>query len=150
MDKAVMKSLFAERGLPMVRHITVYARDWRDDRAGVLARSEALGYPLFVKPANLGSSVGISKVRDADGLTPAIETAFTFDRKLVIEAGVAAAREIECAVLGNDDPRPRSGRDHRHAPRRLLFYDAKHAMPADRRGGFLPICRRRSRAGFRP
>jgi len=104
MDKAVMKSLFAERGLPMVRHVTVYARDWRDDRAGVLARCQTLGYPLFVKPANLGSSVGISKVRDAAGLTPAIETAFTFDRKLVIEAGVAAAREIECAVLGNDDP----------------------------------------------
>ena len=104
MDKAVMKSLFAERGLPMVRHVTVYARDWRDDRAGVLARCQTLGYPLFVKPANLGSSVGISKVRDAAGLTPAIETALTFDRKLVIEAGVAAAREIECAVLGNDDP----------------------------------------------
>jgi D-alanine-D-alanine ligase len=104
MDKAVMKSLFAERGLPMVRHITVYAYDWRRDRAGVLARAEALGYPLFVKPANLGSSVGISKVRAADGLAPAIEAALAFDRKLVIEAGVADTREIECAVLGNDEP----------------------------------------------
>ena len=131
MDKAVMKTLFAERGLPMVRHITVYDRDWRHDRAGVLARSEALGYPLFVKPANLGSSVGISKVRDAAGLPPAIETALTFDRKLVIEAGVAAAREIECAVLGNDDPVASvPGEIIVTHPDGFYSYDAKYVDPS--------------------
>jgi D-alanine-D-alanine ligase len=88
----------------MVRHVTVYGHEWRRDPAAVRARAATLGYPLFVKPANLGSSVGISKVREAGTLTPAIETALAFDRKLVIEAGVANAREIECAVLGNDDP----------------------------------------------
>jgi D-alanine-D-alanine ligase len=131
MDKGVMKALFAERGLPMVRHVTVYDRDWRHDRGGVLARSEALGYPLFVKPANLGSSVGISKVREAAGLPPAIETALTFDRKLVIEAGVAAAREIECAVLGNDDPVASvPGEIIVTHPDGFYSYDAKYVDPS--------------------
>jgi D-alanine-D-alanine ligase len=104
MDKAVMKSLFVERRLPIVPHITVYGYEWARDPAGTSARAAALGFPLFVKPANLGSSVGISKVKALDGLTAAVELAFQFDRKLVIEAGVVNAREIECAVLGNDDP----------------------------------------------
>ncbi|HEY6508188.1 MAG TPA: D-alanine--D-alanine ligase family protein [Vicinamibacterales bacterium] len=104
MDKAVMKSLFAQRGLPIVRHVTVYRREWERDPAGVSAHAAALGFPLFVKPANLGSSVGISKVKAAEALAPAMDLAFQFDRKAVVEAGVAQAREIECAVLGNDEP----------------------------------------------
>lgn len=104
MDKAVMKSLFAQRGLPIVRHVTVYRREWERDPAGVSALAAALGFQLFVKPANLGSSVGISKVKAAEALAPAMDLAFQFDRKAVVEAGVAQAREIECAVLGNDEP----------------------------------------------
>ena len=104
MDKAVMKSLFIERGLPIVPHVTLYRHEWERDAKSASERATGLGFPLFVKPANLGSSVGITKVKRIDGLAPAIDLAFEFDRKLVIEAGVPNAREIECAVLGNDDP----------------------------------------------
>jgi D-alanine-D-alanine ligase len=79
--------------------------DWRARRSEVLERALALGLPLFVKPANLGSSVGISKVKSAETLPAAIDEALAFDRKVIVEAGVPDAREIECAVLGNDEPR---------------------------------------------
>jgi D-alanine-D-alanine ligase len=104
MDKAAMKILFAARGLPIAAWTSFTAPDWRRDAARVSASALALGLPLFVKPANLGSSVGISKVKNEADLTAAIETALEFDRKVVVEAGVPEAREIECAVLGNDDP----------------------------------------------
>ena len=104
MDKAVMKVLFAARGLPVGPWRGFVGADWARDRARVLRDLAALGLPVFVKPANMGSSVGISKVKTAAALEPAIEAALEFDRKVVVEEGVAGAREIECAVLGNDDP----------------------------------------------
>ena len=105
MDKAVMKALFAAANLPIVGHITVLRRDWERDAATITRTVEAdLRYPVFVKPANLGSSVGISKATSDASLAEAMTLALDFDRKVVIEAGVADAREIECAVLGNDDP----------------------------------------------
>jgi D-alanine-D-alanine ligase len=105
MDKAVMKLLFAARDLPICDYEVVLTRDWRRDERAVLTRvTSRLGFPLFVKPANLGSSVGISKAKHAIELRAAINLAAEFDRKIVIEAAVPAAREIECAVLGNDDP----------------------------------------------
>ena len=104
MDKSMMKRVFQAQGLPVAPWHGFTQREWRRDAAAVEARALSLGLPLFVKPANLGSSVGISKVKTADALRPAIETACEFDRKFVIEAGVPEAREIECAVLGNDDP----------------------------------------------
>jgi D-alanine-D-alanine ligase len=104
MDKAVMKVLFAARGLPVCDWHGFVRAEWDRDRAGVLTAIAKLGMPVFVKPANLGSSVGISKVKSADALVAAIDLALEFDRKVVVEAGVANAREIECAVLGNDDP----------------------------------------------
>lgn len=104
MDKAAMKMMFIARGLPVVAWHAFVRRDWEKDRAGVEAAIRALGFPVFVKPANLGSSVGISKVKTAAELTAAIELALQFDRKVIVEAGVVNAREIECAVLGNDEP----------------------------------------------
>lgn len=104
MDKAVMRTVFAAHGLPLAPWQMVMRRQWLADRAAAVARCLALGLPLFVKPANLGSSVGISKVKEEADLAPAIEVAFEFDRKVVVEWGVPDAREIECAVLGNDDP----------------------------------------------
>jgi D-alanine-D-alanine ligase len=105
MDKAVMKTLFAAAGLPIVPHLVVMRREWARDARAVTARVAAeLRYPVFVKPANLGSSVGISKAKSDEELAAAMEVALQFDRKIVIEAGVPNAREIECAVLGNDDP----------------------------------------------
>jgi D-alanine-D-alanine ligase len=105
MDKAVMKTLFAAHGLPIVKHLTVLRREWeRDARAWTTRVATELGYPVFVKPANLGSSVGISKAKNDEELGQAVHLAADFDRKIVIEASVANAREIECAVLGNDEP----------------------------------------------
>ena len=105
MDKAAMKLVFAAKGLPICDYEVVLKRDWlRDERAVLQAVATRLGFPLFVKPANLGSSVGISKARHAAELRAAITLAAQFDRKIVIEAAVPKAREIEVAVLGNDDP----------------------------------------------
>jgi D-alanine-D-alanine ligase len=105
MDKAIMKVLFTARGLPICAYCAVLRHDWERYSQETLASLEqTLGYPMFVKPANLGSSVGISKAKDRSGLSDAIALAGSFDRKIVIEAAVPNAREIECAVLGNDEP----------------------------------------------
>ncbi|HMC78003.1 MAG TPA: D-alanine--D-alanine ligase family protein [Vicinamibacterales bacterium] len=105
MDKAVMKVLFAARGLPVCPYRVVLRHEWEAEPEQVAADLEkTLKYPMFVKPANLGSSVGISKAKDAGTLRTAMALAGSFDRKIVIEAAVPDAREIECAVLGNDAP----------------------------------------------
>ena len=105
MDKAVMKQLFAAHDLPLARYVVSLRREWERDPKGVTARvNRELGYPVFVKPANLGSSVGISKAKTDEELAAAVRLAAQFDRKIVIEAAVPNAREIECAVLGNDEP----------------------------------------------
>jgi D-alanine-D-alanine ligase len=104
MDKVVQKTLWAAAGLPVVPHVAVTEPEWRDDPEGVTARALALGLPLFTKPASLGSSVGIMKVGDAEDLPSALDTAFRFERKALVERGIEQVREIECAVLGNDDP----------------------------------------------
>jgi D-alanine-D-alanine ligase len=105
MDKSVSKSVFAAHGLPIVPYLTVTTLQWQTAPREVTDRvASSLGYPAFVKPANLGSSVGISRAASEGELGPAIRTAFEYDRKIVIEAGVPNAREIECAVLGNDQP----------------------------------------------
>src|SRR6184192_2643688 len=110
MDKDIMKALFRNAGLPIVKHVTILRNDWEiaPKKAEKLVE-KALKYPVFVKPANLGSSVGISKARNRKELGPAIAEAAKFDRKIVIEQGVGGgkqkAREIECSVLGNDQPK---------------------------------------------
>ena len=105
MDKAVMKVLFAARGLAVSPYRVLLHREWRAGK-DALTRSIAdeLGLPVFVKPANLGSSVGISKAKDPAALASAIDLAFDYDRKVVVEQAVAGAREIEVAVLGNEAP----------------------------------------------
>jgi D-alanine-D-alanine ligase len=109
MDKDVMKSLFRAAGLPIVKHVTVLRSEWEANPKKVQKLIESkVKYPMFVKPANLGSSVGISKARERKELAPAMQEAAKFDRKIVIEQGVGGkkhkAREIECSVLGNDNP----------------------------------------------
>ena len=131
MDKAVMKTLFAAQGLPIVPHLTVMRREWLD-QPGVVADRAAtvLRFPMFVKPANLGSSVGISKVKAAEDFTRAMDLAFEFDRKVVVEAGVLNAREIECAVLGNDAPEASvPGEVIVTHPDGFYSYDAKYIDP---------------------
>jgi D-alanine-D-alanine ligase len=109
MDKDIMKSLFIAAGIPIVKHVTILRSAWENDPKKVQKLMESkLTYPVFVKPANLGSSVGISKAHNRKELGPAIEEASKFDRKIVIEQSVGGkkekAREIECSVLGNDEP----------------------------------------------
>jgi D-alanine-D-alanine ligase len=104
MDKAVQKVLFAAAGIPLVRHEVVHEREWEEDPEAVEARAGHLGYPLFAKPAALGSSVGITKVTGPVGLRSALEEAFRYGRKAVLERSVEGARELEVAVLGNDEP----------------------------------------------
>ena len=108
MDKDIMKSLFIAAGIPIVKHVTILRSAWeRDSKKIEKLVSSKLKYPVFVKPANLGSSLGISKAHDRHELDSAIEEAARFDRKIVIEEGVGGkkenAREIECSVLGNDE-----------------------------------------------
>jgi len=110
MDKDVMKRLFAQAGLPIVKHVTVLRAEWERAPRKAIAQIEAvLRYPVFVKPANLGSSVGISKAHDRKELGPALALAAKYDRKLIVEQGVggkkAKALEFEVAVLGNGNPR---------------------------------------------
>jgi D-alanine-D-alanine ligase len=104
MDKDVMKRLLAGAGLPMVPHVTLRRAEWDKARGLSLDRAAELVFPLFVKPANLGSSVGVSRVKDRAGLATAIDQAFEFDTKVLVEKGLQSPREIECAVLGNDEP----------------------------------------------
>lgn len=104
MDKASAKVLFRARGMTVVPWRTILEREWRADRAGILRRiGRGFPLPLFVKPSNLGSSVGITKVQDRGRIAEALDTAFKYDAKAVVEKGIAG-REIECSVLGNDAP----------------------------------------------
>ena len=104
MDKDVMKTLFAAAGLPVAPHLLVRRHEWEQRPATVRDRVlQTLPLPVFVKPANLGSSVGISKVSDAAGLSNALDLACRYDRRVLVEQGLDC-REFECSVLGNDDP----------------------------------------------
>ena len=105
MDKIAARRQFAQWGLPQVAYTTLTRRAWQGDPQTCLDAVEAaLAYPLFVKPANMGSSVGVSKARNREQLAAALHLAAQFDRKLLIEAAVPQARELEVSVLGNDDP----------------------------------------------
>lgn len=105
MDKVTMKALFRDAGLPLCNYLWFLRAEWERERAAVVRRvARKLGFPCFVKPANLGSSVGVSKATDKDSLATAIDLAARYDRKVIVEEGLDA-REIECAVLGNDEPK---------------------------------------------
>jgi len=105
MDKALMRAVFQAHGLPIVDWMAVLRHDWETRPEDTSRQIElTLGYPCFIKPANLGSSVGVSKARNWDELTQALTTAAQYDRKMIAERAAPNAREIECSVLGNDEP----------------------------------------------
>jgi D-alanine-D-alanine ligase len=104
MDKGMQKLVFQAAGLPVAPHAVVHEREWVEDAESVEARAADLGYPVFVKPAALGSSVGITKVHEPQHLARAMEEAFRYGRKVLVERSMEGAREIELSVLGNDDP----------------------------------------------
>jgi D-alanine-D-alanine ligase len=156
MDKGMMKVVFASHGLPVCAYTVVRGVDWERHRAETLSAIEQdLGYPVFVKPANLGSSVGISKAKDRASLTEAMQLAASFDRRVIIEAAVPDAREIECAVLGNDDPE--ASMPGEVIPSREFYdYEAKYIddgsqtiIPADLPPGLTERVRRLAIEAFR-
>jgi len=157
MDKGVQKTLFAAAGIRVVDHEVVHERDWAEDPRRVEARADDLGYPLFVKPAGLGSSVGITRVETAEALRGAMEEAFRYGRKAVLERALEGAREIECAVLGNDDPVASIAGEI--VPRGHAFYDyeakyldedgAELIIPADLEPEQLEEIQRLAVAAFR-
>ncbi|MBU1036236.1 D-alanine--D-alanine ligase [bacterium] len=105
MDKDLMKTIFQQKGLPILRWLTIKRKDWHKDKEEILSLiQKSFEYPLFVKPTNLGSSVGITKVHKKEELKEAIDLASSYDRKILIEEGLEEVREIECSVLGNDEP----------------------------------------------
>jgi len=155
MDKGMMKVVFAQHGLAQVDYAVVRSAEWLKNRAAVRESLLAkLPMPLFVKPANLGSSVGISKVHDATELDAALDLAAAFDRKIVVEAGVKNAREIECAVLGNDAPEASIAGEV--VPSREFYdYEAKYLdegsktlIPAELTAAQLAEVQRLSKAAF--
>ena len=104
MDKVAMKSLFRQAGLPICKHVWFLRSQWQKNQQSVIRQvGREIGFPCFVKPANLGSSVGVSKAIDKKALVNSVELAAQYDRKIIVEEGLDA-REIECAVLGNDEP----------------------------------------------
>jgi D-alanine-D-alanine ligase len=106
MDKPMAKEVLRANGIPQVKYLCVTRHAYRTHpKAAVVAIEQTLTAPWFVKPANLGSSVGISKARDTASLTAALDTAFAFDRRVIIEEGVPGVRELEVAILGNDEPK---------------------------------------------
>lgn len=137
MDKALMKAMFRAAGLPSVEYLVVVRPRWERAPEETIREIEAvLHYPCFVKPANLGSSVGVTKAHNWDELAQGLATAAQYDRKILVERGVDA-REVECSVLGNDDPV--ASLPGEIVPRREFYdYDAKYAdeqtqliIPAD-------------------
>jgi D-alanine-D-alanine ligase len=154
MDKVTMKVLFEARGLPVTPWYGFIAAEWRSRRQAVLDRGLGLGLPLFVKPANLGSSVGISKVKTSAALPAAIDDALSFDRKVIVEAAVPDAREIECAVLGNDEPAASvagevfPGREFYDYEAKYLDTTSRTAIPADLTAEQLAEVQRVSIAAF--
>jgi len=106
MDKDLMKIIFQQKSLPILKWITIKRKEWQKDKEKILFLiRNSFEYPLFVKPTNLGSSVGITKVHKKEELEKAIDLASSYDRKILVEQGLEEVREIECGVLGNDEPR---------------------------------------------
>jgi D-alanine-D-alanine ligase len=129
MDKVAMKSLFVQAGLPICKYVWFLRSQWRNNPAKVIRKVTAeLGLPCFVKPANLGSSVGVSRATDKNSLTAAIELAAQYDRKIIVEEEMRA-REIECAVLGNDEPKASLPGEYvvHEEGARFLDYNEKYA-----------------------
>jgi D-alanine-D-alanine ligase len=136
MDKDIMKRLYRDAGLPVVPWVLVKTGEWQAAPARVIRRIlQHLQYPIFVKPANLGSSVGISKVHRRSELAPAIDLAARYDRRIVVEQGIDA-REFECSVLGNDEARASvpgeviSGREFYDYTAKYLEEGSRTVIPA--------------------
>jgi D-alanine-D-alanine ligase len=157
MDKAVQKVLFQAAGIAVVPHEVVHEREWEEDPEAVEARAQHLGYPMFAKPASLGSSIGIRKVARPDELRASLEDAFRYGRKAVLERSMERSRELEVSVLGNDDPVasvageivPRGHEFYDYEAKYLDEHGAELLIPADVPGEVLEELQRMAVAAFR-
>ena len=157
MDKAMQKVLFEAAGIAVVPHEVVHESEWEEDPEAVEARAQHLGYPMFAKPAALGSSIGIRKVDGPDELRAALEDAFRYGRKAVLERSMDRARELEVSVLGNDDPVasvageivPRGHDFYDYEAKYLDEHGAELVIPADVPGEVLEELQRMAVAAFR-
>ncbi len=156
MDKVTMKKIFAYHGLPQVGWLGLTRKEWEEDRKAWMRRIEKdLGYPCFVKPSNLGSSVGISKAGEPRELEEALDVAAGLDRRMIVEAA-ADAREIEVSVLGNEDPKVSVPGEILVASHEFYDYEAKYTegksevvAPADIPGGAAMEIRNIARTAYR-
>jgi D-alanine-D-alanine ligase len=156
MHKDVQKRLFAAAGLPVGPYESVREPAWADDPETVEAAAEALGYPLFTKPASLGSSVGVSKVHEVGALADGLTEAFRYARDALVEKAAVGAREIECAVLGNDDPVasvageivPEGHEFYDYEAKYLNEHGAQLLIPADLKPGVADDVQRLAVAAF--
>ena len=157
MDKAVQKVLFGAAGLSVVPHEVVRESEWEEDPEGVSARIAGLGFPVFTKPATLGSSVGIVKVHDSQELAGGLDEAFRYAQKAVVEKGLEGIREIECAVLGNDDPVASVAGEIVPTGHEFYDYEAKYLddrgaqllVPADLKPDVMELVQRMAVTAFR-
>lgn len=126
MDKVIMKEIFRDYGLPVLDFRTFYRNSWKENQEGILAGAEELGYPLFVKPANLGSSIGISRVTNREELVEAIVLALHYDRKILVEKAANEPREINAAVLGYENSLAVSACEEPLGWKELLTFEDKY------------------------
>ena len=131
MDKIIMKAAFQGQGLPVVRYAWLTRARWEREREAALDDLEAtLSYPMYVKPANLGSSVGITTAHQREGLAAALDVAANYDRRLLVEEGVVGAREINCSVLGDDQQAQASVCEEPVRWKDVLSYEDKYIQGA--------------------
>lgn len=151
MDKIIMKAAFRAQGLPVVAYRWFTRARWEQERDPMLDAIEAaLPYPLFVKPANLGSSVGISTARERAGLAQALDVAASFDRRLLVETAVVGAREINCAVLGDERAAQPSVCEEPIRASELLSYEDKYIQGDKAAAGGMASAKRRIPAELSP
>lgn len=155
MDKLMMKAVLKAAGMPQVGFRAVFRHDWHSDPQAVLDRLAQESFPLFVKPANLGSSLGISKVSEPAGLAAALDLAFGLDRRVIVEQGLENVRELEIAILGNDEPEA-SPVGEISFQSEFYSYETKYQaglaelhIPADIPGHLAECCRELALGAFR-
>jgi len=135
MDKIIMKDIFKANGIPTVKYTWFLRKDYEKDREAVVNKIEGeVNYPMFIKPANLGSSIGISKAKDREGLINAIEVAIMYDRKVIVEEGVLGPIEINCSCLGMDDDLSTSVCEQPVTWQEFLSYEDKYLSGDSRKG----------------
>lgn len=126
MDKVIMKKVFESYNLPVVKYEWFFRSDWEEKKSEILAKLDEIGYPLIVKPANLGSSVGISKAKNKDELVNCIEIANSYDRKIIVEKCIENVREINCAVMGYEKSLEVSSCEEPVGWKEFLTYEDKY------------------------